>query len=159
MDGRYTGIDIDTDNRRTQHDPSIGAPMGAYTGLINDYICRTLNFKTQQDYQILNMKTNQTWKWERENHFGYPNTAPDLREAMIKNPHLQVLFANGLFDLATPFFAAEYTAHHLRLPPEIQKNIHLTYYESGHMMYFHRPSHIKLTADIFDFFKRSIESI
>ena len=74
---------------------------------------------------------------------------------MIANPHMQVLFANGLYDLATPFFAAEFTANHMHLPEEIQPNIHLTYYEAGHMMYFHRESHIKLAADISDFFKKS----
>ena len=87
---------------------------------------------------------------------GFPNTAPDLREAMIQNPHLKVLFANGIFDLATPFFAAEYTAQHLNLPSEIQNNIEFSYYEAGHMMYFHRPSHVKLTKDIFEFIDGSI---
>ncbi|MEC7985893.1 MAG: peptidase S10 [Myxococcota bacterium] len=156
MDGRYVGSDVDPDHRRTQTDPSINAPMGSYTGLINDHISRTLGFTSPHDYHILNMKTNQSWKWERKNHLGYPNTAPDLRAAMITNPHMQVLFANGLFDLATPFFAAEYTAAHMNLPPELRENIHLTYYPAGHMMYFHRESHQQLTADIFDLFHKSI---
>ena len=156
MDGRYIGSDVDSDHRRTQTDPSINAPMGPYTGIINDYLARTLEFSSNHDYNILNMKTNQSWKWERKGHIGYPNTAPDLREAMIQNPHLRVLFANGIFDLATPFFAAEYTADHLDLPTERNDNIDFTYYEAGHMMYFHRPSHAKLTIDIFDFLKKSI---
>ena len=156
MDGRYIGSDVDSDHRRTQTDPSINAPMGPYTGIINDYLVRTLEFSSQHDYNILNMKTNQNWKWERKEHIGYPNTAPDLREAMIQNPHLRVLFANGIFDLATPFFAAEYTADHLDLPTERNDNIDFTYYEAGHMMYFHRPSHAKLTIDIFDFLNKSI---
>ncbi len=155
MDGRYIGSDIDPDHRRTQTDPSINAPMGPYTGLINDHLSRTLGFSTPHDYQILSMKTNQSWKWERKFKLGYPNTAADLREAMIKNPHMQVLFANGIFDLATPFFAAEYTADHMNLPPEIRENIHLTYSPAGHMMYFHRASHQKLTADIFALFQKS----
>jgi carboxypeptidase C (cathepsin A) len=158
MDGRYVGHDIDPDHRRTQHDPSIGAPMSPYASHINDYLDRTLGFSSPQEYQILSMKTNQSWKWERKNRFGFPNTAPDLREAMIKNPHMKVLFANGLFDLATPFFAAEYTAHHMNIPSEIQGNIHFSYYEAGHMMYFHSDSHKKLTSDIFDFFAKSIAS-
>jgi carboxypeptidase C (cathepsin A) len=156
MDGRYIGSDTDSDNRRTQTDPSINAPMGPYTGMINDYLSRTLGYSSPQEYKILNMDTNQSWKWERKGHLGFPNTAPDLREAMIQNPHLNVLFANGIFDLATPFFAAEYTAHHLNLPAEIQENIDFVYYEAGHMMYFHRPSHVKLTKDIFRFFSKSI---
>lgn len=156
MDGRYIAIDVDSDHRRTQTDPSINAPRGPYTSIVNDYLTRTLNFSSPQEYKILDSNTNQSWKWEREDHFGYPNTAPDLREAMIRNPHLKVLFANGIYDLATPFFAAEYTADHLNLPVDLNGNIDFTYYEAGHMMYFHRPSHAKLTEDIFDFLDRSI---
>ena len=156
MDGRYLSSDIDRDHRRTQTDPSMNAPRGPYTSIVNDYLTRTLKFSSEQDYKILDSNTNQSWKWERKDHFGYPNTAPDLREAMIRNPHLKVLFANGIYDLATPFFAAEYTADHLDLPSEISSNIRFTYYEAGHMMYFHRPSHAKLTEDIFEFMHKSI---
>ena len=156
MDGRYIGSDVDSDHRRTQTDPSINAPMGPYTGLINDYLARTLEYTSSYDYKILSMETNKNWKWERKGFMGFPNTAPDLREAMIQNPHLKVLFANGIYDLATPFFAAEYTAQHLNLPSEIQNNIEFAYYDAGHMMYFHRPSHVKLTKDIFEFVSKSI---
>ena len=156
MDGRYLSSDIDRDHRRTQTDPSMNAPRGPYTSIVNDYLTRTLKFSSEQDYKTLDSNTNQSWKWERKDHFGYPNTAPDLREAMIRNPHLKVLFANGIYDLATPFFAAEYTADHLDLPSEIRSNIRFTYYEAGHMMYFHRPSHAKLTEDIFEFMHKSI---
>ncbi|MBM75059.1 MAG: peptidase S10 [Proteobacteria bacterium] len=156
MDGRYVGSDVDADHRRTQTDPSINAPMGSYTGLINDHLCRTLEFSSPHDYQILNMNTNKDWKWERKNKMGYPNTTSDLRGAMITNPHMQVLFANGIFDLATPFFAAEYTADHMHLPVELRDNIQLTYYPAGHMMYFHRESHAQLTIDILKFIKKSI---
>ena len=65
--------------------------------------------------------------------FRLPQTAPDLREAMIRTH--QNIFANGIYDLATPFFAAEYTANHLNLL-KLNDNIEFTYYDAGHMMYF-----------------------
>jgi hypothetical protein len=34
--------------------------------------------------------------------------AGDLADAMRKNPRLRIFSANGLFDLATPFFITEY---------------------------------------------------
>jgi carboxypeptidase C (cathepsin A) len=48
--------------------------------------------------------------------------------------------ANGYYDLATPYFATEYTFSHIGLPPELEKNISMSYYEGGHMMYLHMPS-------------------
>ncbi|MEE2786831.1 MAG: peptidase S10 [Myxococcota bacterium] len=156
MDGRYTGRDVDTDHRRTQRDPSIDAPMGPYTGLVNDYLRRTLNFDHDSTYAIINMDANRKWTWTREAKLGYPDTSDDLRRAMIANPHLQVLFANGIYDLATPFFGAEYTADHLDIGQALRQNIQLTYYPAGHMMYFHRESHRQLKLDIVALMARAL---
>jgi len=156
MDGRYVGIDVEKDHRRTQRDPSMDAPMGPYTGLINDHIRRTLAFDHESKYVVFNMKANEQWKWARKGKLGYPNTSDDLRRAMIQNPHLKVLFANGLFDLATPFFGAEHTADHLGLDPDLRANIYLTYYQAGHMMYFNRAAHSALRDDIADLFAQAV---
>ena len=75
-----------------------------------------------------------------------------------QNPHLQVLFANGLYDLATPFMGAEFTASHLSVDTDLAERIELTYYEAGHMMYFHPPSLAQMAADIRGFIARSLSS-
>ena len=63
-------------------------------------------------------------------------------------PTLKVFVGNGYFDLATPFFATEYTFNHLGLDDSLQKNVSMGYYEAGHMMYLHRASLVKLKADL-----------
>ena len=132
--------------------------MGPFTGIINDHLRRTLNFEHGANYDVFNMKANEDWKWTRKGRLGYPDTTQDLREVMVSNPHMKVIFANGLFDLATPFFAAEYTADQMDLGPELRRNIRLTYYQSGHMMYFHRPSHAQLRADLLAFYHDALTS-
>jgi carboxypeptidase C (cathepsin A) len=72
-------------------------------------------------------------------------------DAMITNTHLQVEVENGLFDLATPFFATEYTMDHLNLPDSLRGNIHLQYYDAGHMMYLHEDDLTKLKGNIANF--------
>jgi len=67
---------------------------------------------------------------------GSPNVEGDLIQAMLTNPHLKIEVENGLYDLATPFYATEYTMEHLGLPDKLQKNIHLQYYDAGHMNVF-----------------------
>ncbi|MDH4350514.1 MAG: peptidase S10, partial [Gemmatimonadota bacterium] len=42
---------------------------------------------------------------------------------------------NGLYDLATPFFAMEYTVDHLPIPAQARERIAHKYYNAGHMMY------------------------
>ncbi len=57
---------------------------------------------------------------------------------MMKNPYLHGLFASGYFDLATPFFAAEYTIDHLDARPDLLRNIIAPITPAGHMMYHNR---------------------
>ncbi len=152
LDGRYVGPDLDPLSGTMTRDPSYDAPLGAFTAVINDYLRRELRFDADDEYEVLSMAVNEAWRWDTGERMGYINAAEDLRRAMVANPHLKVLFASGLFDLATPFFAAEYTADHLRLPAELRANVELTFYEAGHMMYFHPPSRLKLRADLLAFY-------
>ncbi len=70
---------------------------------------------------------------------------------MSRNTHLKVLVANGYYDPATPFFAAEFTMYHLGLEPELRDNFRLTDYPAGHMMCVHPPSRRQLEQDIVGF--------
>jgi carboxypeptidase C (cathepsin A) len=63
------------------------------------------------------------------------NVAQDLAEAMKTNPRLKVMVNGGYYDLATPFFAAQYEEKHLPIPQSLAKNIEYDWYESGHMVY------------------------
>jgi carboxypeptidase C (cathepsin A) len=54
--------------------------------------------------------------------------------------------------LATPFFATEYTVDHMMVDPSLRGNISMKYYESGHMVYIHKPSLDKMTKDVREFY-------
>ena len=54
---------------------------------------------------------------------------------MSRNPYLKIWICAGHYDLATPYFAAQYTVNQMSLDPAIRNNMRLTYYESGHMLY------------------------
>ncbi len=74
-----------------------------------------------------------------------------MRSAMTQNPFLHVFVAKGYYDLATPFFAADYTFDHLGLDESLRGHLSGAYYEAGHMMYVHAPSLAKLKQDIAKF--------
>ena len=63
------------------------------------------------------------------------NVAPDLAEALTRNPRLEVLLVNGVYDLATPYFAAVWTMDNLNLPADLRDNIERADFAAGHMMY------------------------
>ncbi len=76
---------------------------------------------------------------------------------MTKNPYLKVFVGNGYYDLATPFFATEYTFNHLALDPLLVKNVTMKYYDAGHMMYISHPALIKLKKDLADFMNKRLQ--
>jgi len=153
LDSRFEGMDSDAAGETFEHDPSYTAIFGPYTAVFNDYVRRELNFDEDRNYEILSGEVNRQWKWDESDRQGYVNVAEDLRKAMSTNTHLKVMIANGYYDLATPFFATEYTVSHLGLEPELRDHIHLTYYPAGHMMYIDPASHEKLKNDVASFIR------
>lgn len=146
LDSRFLGMDRDAAGEYCESDPSLDAIMGPYTAALYDYVRRELKFESDLPYEILNPKV---WPWSFADHQNrYVNVAETLRHAMCVNPHLKVHVANGYYDLATPYFATEYTFNRLELEPELRGNISMSYYEAGHMMYIHPPSLERLKANL-----------
>lgn len=146
LDSRYTGIDRDSAGEKPEFDPSYALIQGAYTAAMNDYLRRDLEFESDAVYEIL---TGLHEKWDYSTYQNrYVNVAETLRSAMSQNPYLRVFVANGLYDLATPYAAADYTFSHLGLDDSLQANIVSRYYPAGHMMYIHEPSLIELKKDL-----------
>ena len=67
---------------------------------------------------------------------------------MRRDPHLKLLLIAGYFDMATPFFGAEYDLGHMALDADRQANITYKYYPSGHMVYIEPESAKRLHDDI-----------
>ncbi len=60
---------------------------------------------------------------------------------------MKLFVASGYYDLATPYFATQYTLHHMGLDPSLQGNVTTTFYEAGHMMYIDQTSLAQLKRD------------
>lgn len=155
LDSRFEGIDRDAAGERFEYDPSMAAISGPYTATLNDYVRRELDFQSDLPYEILTGRVRPWSYGDAENR--YLNVAETLRGAMTRNRSLRVFVANGYYDLATPYFATEYTFDHLFLDPSLQDNVEMAYYRSGHMMYISEASLEKLTRDVSSFIRRSVE--
>ncbi len=150
LDSRYKGYDRDSAGENHEHDPSYTAIAGAYAATFNDYVRRELEYESDLPYEILNFEVFPAWKYDKHQN-EFVNVGETLRQAMSANTHLRVHVANGYYDLATPYFAAEYTFKHLGLPAELRQNIQMSYYEAGHMMYVHKPSLERLSQALRNF--------
>jgi carboxypeptidase C (cathepsin A) len=70
---------------------------------------------------------------------------------------MKLFVASGHFDLATPFFATEYTLAHLGLEPEERARVTTHEYEAGHMMYIDVAELAKLKKDVAAFIDASLK--
>lgn len=152
LDTRITGTDYDNAGERFDFDPSLNATIsGPYATAINQYLRQELKFETHLAYEVL---TNRVQPWNYNNvQNRYLNVAEELRSAMAKNPALKVWVCSGYYDLATPYFATDYTFQHAFLRAEQKQNIRFTYYEAGHMMYIHKQSFLQMRKDMEKFFE------
>jgi len=136
LDTRFSGPNLNPLSESAEYDPQSSAISSAYVSLFNDYVRRDLKYGDGLTYmpEIYNEGVG---RWDFK-HNGNPvsvNVAPDLAEAMKTNPRLKVMVNGGYYDLATPFFAAQYEDKHLPIPQSLAKNIEYDWYESGHMVY------------------------
>lgn len=152
FDSRFVGVDSDPLAAGTKSDPSMEAVCGPFAAAFNHYIRSELGWKQDERYEIL--ANVSPWDWKVKN--AYLNVAPYLKDVMSKNRQLKVFIASGYYDLATPFFATEYTFDHLYLDPSLAANITMEYYDAGHMMYIHPSSLVKLNNDIRAFIYKTL---
>jgi carboxypeptidase C (cathepsin A) len=156
-DCRLTGIRYQPGTSAPEFDPSYEAVYGAYTACFNDYVRRELKFESDLPYNAL---TDEVRPWNYSNvQNEYLNTAELLHRAMSRNTNLKVWIANGYFDLATPYFATDYTVRLMGLDPAVRGNITQTFYEGGHMMYMVPSELAKLKADATKFYDGVLRAV
>jgi carboxypeptidase C (cathepsin A) len=134
LDTRFSGPTLDPLSENAEYDPQSSAISSAYVSLFNDYVRRDLKYGDGQTY-VPEVYGEEHWDFKHDGNQVSVNVAPDLAEAMKTNPRLKVMVNGGYYDLATPFFAAQYEDKHLPIPQGLAKNIEYDWYESGHMVY------------------------
>jgi Carboxypeptidase C (cathepsin A) len=151
LDSRLTGRDALAVSETPDFDPSMTAIRPPYTAAFNQYVRTSLGYRTDDTYHILGGGISSPWEWNSPN--GYTDTSEALRLAFAKNPYLRLFVASGYYDLATPFFATDYTLSHMGIPADLRKNVTTHEYEAGHMMYIHSPSLAKIKEDVASFLR------
>ena len=153
LDSRFKGVEANAVTEQPEFDPSMFAITPPYTAALNHYVRTELGVETDLTYETLSFTVNQKWEWEKGT---MPATGETLRGALAKNPYTKVLVGQGYYDLATPFFAAEYMFSHMNIDAKHRKNVEIAYYEAGHMFYLDVTSLAAFKKDVDKFLKNSI---
>ncbi|HEU4989239.1 MAG TPA: hypothetical protein VFT41_05620, partial [Gemmatimonadaceae bacterium] len=121
LDARYTGETGDLLAENAPYDPQSAAISSAYQSLFNNYMHQDLNFG--RDMMYVTSGNVNPWDWSHGQTRGWPghtNVATDLAQELSVNPKLHVLLNSGFYDLATPYYAAEWTMDHLGVPKQVR---------------------------------------
>ena len=152
FDSRFTGRDREDAGESYDYDPSYAAIRSIYTEAMNDYLRADLGYESDMRYEIL---TN-VWPWSfrgvGDNQ--YLNIAERLRSVMHQIPSMRVFVASGYYDLATPYYAMDWTVDHMFIHPDLKDNIETHYYEAGHMMYVRETQLEALREDLIEFYNK-----
>ncbi|MGH9488276.1 MAG: S10 family peptidase [Terriglobales bacterium] len=155
--GRYDGTQVG-------HDRTPGSPFQSYdpSSVIDlpylhefvNYLRDELGYKTTLEYGDRNVggAGNPGWNYQLGGFwFGTADTTPLLASAFEQEPSLRLMLCEGYFDQATPMFEATNSMKHLFITPQEQTHIIIQHYLSGHMLYTHRASRVKLHRDFVTF--------
>ena len=163
LDTRFAGPTIDPMSKEADYDPQSAAISSAYVSAFNDYVRTTLKFGQKKIYKAVSPEAGRNWDTTHQppgasGKLSPVNVMPDLAAAMKQNPNLKVQLNGGYYDLATPYFAAEYELRQLPIQSSLQGNIDMHFYTSGHMVYAHEPDLKALHANVAAFIERTRNS-
>jgi carboxypeptidase C (cathepsin A) len=157
LDSRFIGSDRSQIAETARYDPSMSAIRPPYTAMFNQYVRTELGYKSDLEYYILGGGfRSDEWDWGVQRG-GFPDTAQALKDAFDKNPFMKLFVGSGYYDLATPYFATQYTLNHMALNQDQHARVSLGYYGAGHMMYIQDSSLGELKRDVTAFMQGAMK--
>jgi len=161
LDTRFAGPTLDPMSKEAGYDPQSAAISSAYVSAFNDYVRTSLKFGDKMTYKA-EIDVEKTWDFLHQPPGapmkipGPTNVMPDLAVAMQQNPKLKVMLNGGYYDLATPYFAAQYELHQLPIQDSLRGNIEMHFYPSGHMVYASEPALRQLHTNVAAFIEKTL---
>jgi carboxypeptidase C (cathepsin A) len=142
--------------RPRYEDPALTAITAPLTSATLDLLSRTLNYRVEGRYNLLNGSINGAWRWGRGR--GQPENISELRQALALDPRLRVLVAHGFTDLVTPYFASQLLLNQL---PDFgpDQRLVLRVYGGGHMFYSRDLSRAAFRKDVERLFDEAMRPV
>ncbi|AHC14173.1 S10 family peptidase [Salinispira pacifica] len=143
----------------TGPDPTLHNVDRVFAAGINTQLRKHIGLETERDYTILSMDVNSKWKIDTRKHAlqSQVGATDDLRYGMSLNPDMKVFLCHGIFDLVTPYFAAERISNLMKLGKDQKRQLQVKHYDGGHMFYTWESSRHQFYLDMKDLYSRNSE--
>src|SRR3984893_8352568 len=133
FDASVSGFDPDPDSSSYHFSDPSGDPLIApLTTAMVDLTTRTLNWRPDGSYHLLNSAVERGWDFGRG--LNPLESTSQLRQILALDPKLKLLVGHGLFDLATPYFGSKILLDQLPAYASPDR-VKLVVYPGGHMFY------------------------
>ena len=144
-DGSVLGVDPDPDSSDSHFsDPSGDTLIAPLTSAAVDLTTRTLNWRPEGPYHLLNGSVERSWDFGRG--LSPTQSITQLRQILALDPKLKLLVGHGLFDLATPYFGSKIWLDQLPAYASPDR-VKLAVYPGGHMFYSREASRQAFRAE------------
>jgi carboxypeptidase C (cathepsin A) len=154
IDGRFTGWNSEGNAETYNADPVEQVLTGAFASGINQYLRNELGYENDLSYEIITERVR-PWRGPKDPFRQGFTALGQLSTALRTNRNLRVLYQLGYFDLCTPYWGAVSDVAKLQIPPELEGNVHVSLFASGHMIYVDEKSRIAESEDIKRFVKET----
>jgi carboxypeptidase C (cathepsin A) len=155
LDSRFVGYDRSGVAEQPDFDPSLSAIRPPYTA--GSTIWSAARWaSTRMRRTIFSAAASVSGTGDRPG-VGLPTRATRCAMPSRRTRTCACSWGRGYFDLATPYFATEYTLDHLGLPPSLTSRITRRYYLAGHMMYIDVDELVALRRDVAAFIAESLK--
>jgi carboxypeptidase C (cathepsin A) len=158
-DARVVGYDPDAGRGGPAYDPSLARYQSAYASAFMQYVHDDLGYDSDLTYETL--ADVQPWPMTSSDRGmrgggdggGQLYVIDELEATVLQHPQLRVQFLSGYYDLATPFFSADYTIDRMKLSPDARARVTHLYFPSGHMIYHNREAAAEMGQEMEKFLK------
>jgi len=136
-------------------DPVLSAMTAPLTSAMLDHLTRTLNYKAEGRYNLLNEGVSRAWRWGGGREA--PENTGELKSAMALDGAMRVLVVHGFTDLVTPYYATQLQLNQIPdLGPE--RRLSLQVYDGGHMFYSRQASRQAFRSDAQALFEKAMQA-
>lgn len=130
------------------NDKTLTVLNGVLSAPYFDYLSRTVGYKSDRRYIMLNLAANS--RWNRSSPMG---SAEDLAYALTLNTDLKALIVHGYHDLSTPYFRSRYLLEQSVYGESARQRLSFGTYPGGHMFYLNAESRAEFFKQVSAFFK------